>query len=185
MIKKFNNFLNEGDKNPMFSHELRINKNYKPKYKAGMISLRFLDNERNYNKNISEVGDFIEADEDTGEIHINYQDIFSKIEKNAIVRNFEKKYNIKRSKYRDDSDDFYIYFDCEVGKETEKLKEIAKDKIVKVVDYVDSRELENSEELNDIGEEIINIADMYSEFSNSDLKVQINKIIKRLQNLDL
>lgn len=185
MIKKYNNFLNESDDNPFHSHEIRLSSKYKPKYKMGIIAIRFLDNEESSNKKMSDVGHYMEADEDSGEIYINYQDIFSKITSNPVIKNFEKKYNIKRSKFRNDSDDYYIYFDCEVGKETEKLKEIAKDKIVKVVDYVDTRELENTEVLSSISYELQEIADDYSGIPNNDLKNMIQDIIVRLQNLDL
>ena len=42
MIKKINSFLNESDDDPLYSHELRLKKGYKPKYKMGLIAIRFL-----------------------------------------------------------------------------------------------------------------------------------------------
>ena len=132
----------ESDDNPFFSHNLRMKKGYKPKYRSGLIAIRFLDDE------LDDIKD--------GEFRVNYQELFADKKhspafllptkgKSDFIKYFEDRYDIKMSDYRSGSDDFYFYFKCKPGTEKEKIEEIAKDKIVKVVDYVDVRGLEGSE----------------------------------------
>ena len=69
MKKTFSSF-NESDKDPFYSHNLRIEKGYKPRYKSGLIAVRFQDDETPYGKNK-------DVDEESGEFRINYQEVFN------------------------------------------------------------------------------------------------------------
>ena len=174
-LKKF-----ESDNNPFFSHNLRMEKGYKPKYRSGLIAVRFLDDE------ISDIKD--------GEYRVNYQDLFVNKKhspsallgskgKSDFIKYFEDRYDIKMSDYRHGSDDFYLYFKCKPGTEKEKIEEIAKDKIVKVVDYVDIRGLESGEELEDIGNILVELGQEFSENSDEEITKTITDTIERLKKL--
>jgi hypothetical protein len=175
---KFDSFLiEEVDSDPFYSHRLRMEKGVRPKYKSGMIAIRFQDDEKISDKKYPEV------DEETGEYRVNYQELFSNIETNDFVRYFENKYKIKRSNYRSGTSDYFIYFNCRPGEEEEKIKEVAKDKVVKVVDYVDARGIENKDKLEDISRDLLEIVDEYGDENTKAVEGKIRDIIKRLQNL--
>jgi hypothetical protein len=176
MQTKFSLF--ESDENPFFSHELRMRKGYKPNYKSGLIAVRFQDEEVPSGTKYKDV-------DDEGKFRVNYQQMFSTRKENRpeFIDYFEEKYDVKISDYRDASDDFFIYFECKPGEEKKKIEEIAKDPIVKVVDYVDTRELENTEELRDIAKEIENFADQYTEQPLEESNKIIKTFIKRLRGL--
>jgi hypothetical protein len=172
MKTKFNLF--ESDKDPLYSHNLRMKKGYKPKYKLGLIAVRFQDDEKSFGEKYQDVDD--------GELKINYQELFAD-NKSDFIKHFEEKYDIKMSDYRSGTDDYYFYFKCKTGTEEEKIKEIAKDKIVKVVDYVDARGVENIEKLEEISRDLLEIVDEYGDESTEKMDMKIKNIIKRLQNL--
>ena len=176
MKTNFKNFLMENI-DPLYSHNLRMKKGYKPKYKSGLIAIRFQDDEHDYSKKYQNVND------ETGELKINYQDIFSNKTRSDFVTYFEDKYNIKLSSYRDGSDDFYIYFKCEQGKEKETLEKLSNDKIVKDVDFVDIRGIESGPELIDIGHDLINFGQEFSEFGDKEITNKITEAIERLKKL--
>ena len=175
-LKKF-----ESDDKPFFSHDLRMEKGYKPKYRSGLIAVRFLDDETHDIKD--------------GEFRVNYQDLFANKKhspsgallpakgKLEFINYFEDKYDIKMSDYRSGSDDFYLYFKCKPGTEKEKIEKIAKDKIVKVVDYVDIRGLESGEELQDIGNILVELGQEFSENSDEKITKTITDTIERLKKL--
>lgn len=179
MITNFKIF--ESDDNPFFSHDLRMKKGYKPKYRSGLIAVRFLDDETN--------------DIRDGEFRVNYQELFADKKhtpsgyllpakgKLEFIKYFEDKYDIKMSDYRNGSDDFYFYFKCKPGTEKEKIEEISKDKIVKVVDYVDIRGLESSGELEDIGNILVELGQEFSENGDEEITKIITKSIERLKKL--
>lgn len=164
---------------PFYNHYLRLKKGYKPKYRSGLIGIRFQDDELTkiaYRNNFP-----------LEELPQNYQNIFSK-NKNQMgeverrfVEFFEKKYNIKLSDYRSGSDDFFIYFKCESGEEENILKRLSDDKIIKDVDFVDVRSLEISEELQDISEELEELSMEFSEISDEEYRKKINSYINRLK----
>lgn len=158
--------------NAFREHELRLSKGYKPKYRSGLIAIRFLDDEK-----------FKDGDvDDQGKIYVDYQEVFSN-KNSKYVKYFEDKYGIKISDYRSGTDDYYIYFKCKPGEEKEKIEEISKDKIVKVVDFVDTRELEDVEELNDIIDHLVTVAENYSSVKNEESKKHISEVIERLKRL--
>lgn len=174
-LKKF-----ESDEKPFYSHNLRMKKGYKPRYRSGLIAVRFLDDET--------------YDIKDGEYRVNYQELFankkhspafllSRKGKSDFIKYFEDRYDIKMSDYRHGSDDFYHYFKCKPGTEKEKIEEIAKDKIVKVVDYVDIRELESGKELEDIGNILIELGQEFSENSDEEITRIITESIEKLKKL--
>ena len=180
MRKTFNQFINESDNDPFFSHDLRVKKGYKPKYRSGLIAVRFLDDET--------------YDIKDGEFRVNYQELFADKKhspsfllsdkgKLDFIKYFEDKYDIKMSDYRNESDDYYFYFKCKPGTEKEKIEEISKDKIVKVVDYVDIRGLESGEELQDIGNILVELGQEFSENSDEKITKTITDTIERLKKL--
>jgi len=174
-MKKFEQFVNESDDNPFFSHNLRLEKGYKPKYRTGLIAVRFNDDEISSDNKYKDV--------ENGEYKVNYQNLFSDKTKSDFIKYFEDRYDIKLSDYRSKSDDFYFYFKCKPGKEKEKIEEIAKDKIVKVVDYVDIRGLESGEELENIGEILVELGQEYSDNSDEEITKIITDAIERLKKL--
>lgn len=177
MKTKFNNFLVESDDNPFFSHNLRLEKGYKPKYRLGLIAVRFQDEEiLSHDAKYKDVID--------GEFKVNYQNLFSdKNNKSDFIKYFEDRYDVKLSDYRSGSDDFFIYFKCKPGTEKEKIEEIAKDKIVKVVDYVDTRYIESGKELENIGEELSELGKEFSDTSEEEIKSIITNAIEKLKKL--
>jgi len=172
----FDNFLNE-DVDPSYSHNLRMKKGYKPKYRTGLIGIRFQDGERLSGKKYQDV------DDDSGTLNVNYQNIFSDKNRSDFITYFEDKYNVELSDYREGSDDFFIYFKCESGKEKETLEKISKDKIVKDVDYVDIREIESGSELVNIGQELEGLGQELSDFSDKEITDKISDAIERLKKL--
>lgn len=180
METTFDMFLNEINKDPFFSHNIRMKKGYRPKYKSGMIAIRFLDDEQ------------FKFPSKEGEYQIDYQDIFSRkkdqmsLQDRRFVENFEKKYRIKLSNYRSETSDFYIYFTFEPGQDfEEKMREISQDKIVKDVDYVDARGIENKDELEEISRDLLEIVDEYGDESTEQTTMKIKDIISRLQKIIL
>ena len=176
MKTTFNNFLTESDDDPFRSHNLRMEKGYKPKYRQGLIAVRFQDDENPHDKKYKDV-------DDKGEYRQNYQELFSndKGSSSDFVKYFEDKYDIKKSDYRNGTDDYFIYFTCKPGEEKEKMEEIAKDKIVKVVDYVDTRGIESEEELEEIIYDLRELA--FSETSTEETNKILNHAIERLKKL--
>lgn len=175
MKTTLNTFLNESDNDPFYSHNLRMQKGYKPKYKSGLIAVRFQDDEKPFDRKYKDVVD--------GEFKVNYQNLFIDKNKSDFITYFEDKYDVKLSDYRSGTDDFFIYFKCKPGTEKEKIEEIAKDKIVKVVDYVDVRGLENGEEIEEIGNELVGLGQEFSENSDEEIRNVITNAIERLQKL--
>ena len=173
MKTKFNNFLIESDDNPFFSHNLRLEKGYKPKYRSGLIAVRFQDDEKISGTKYKDV--------DNGQLRINYNDVFSDKNKSDFINYFEDRYDVKLSDYK--GDDFFIYFKCKPGTEKEKIEEIAKDKIVKVVDYVDTRYIESGKELENIGEELSELGKEFSDTSEEEIKSVITNAIEKLKKL--
>lgn len=167
--------FNESDENPFFSHKLRMEKGYKPRYRSGLIAIRFQDDEVSFGQKYKDV--------DKGEYKVNYQDLFSSKHKSDFVKYFEERYDIQLSDYRSGSDDFFIYFKCKPGTEKEKIEELAKDKIVKVVDYVDVRGLEDGEKLQEIGEDLVDLGTELSEVSDEEIKNRIEGAIEKLKSL--
>lgn len=165
----------ESDEEPLYSHELRMSKGYRPRYKSGLIAVRFQDDELPFGQKYKDV-------DDKGEFRINYQDIFSSKKKSDFIKYFEDKYDIKLSDYRSGTDDFYIYFKCKPGTEEQKIKEIAKDKIVKVVDYVDTRGLEDGEKIQEIGEDLVDLGSELSEVSDDEIRTRIESAIEKLKS---
>jgi hypothetical protein len=163
--------------NPLYNHNLRMEKNYRPKYRSGLIAIRFKDDEKRYNKKYQDV------DEETGKYRVDYQNLFSEKGGSDFVNYFEDKYGIKMSKYRMGSDDYYYYFKCKPGEEKQKIEEIAKDEIVKDVDYVDVRGLIASDELQDIGSELEELSMKVGEISSTKFKKKLEKYIERLKKL--
>lgn len=175
MKTKFNNFLVESDDNPFYSHNLRLEKGYKPKYRSGLIAVRFQDDEIPRDAKYKDV--------DKGELRVNYQNLFSDKNKSDFIKYFEDRYDIKLSDYREGSDDFFVYFKCKPGTEKEKIEEIAKDKIVKVVDYVDIRGIESGKELEEIGDELSELGKEFSDTSDEEIKSVITNAIEKLKKL--
>ena len=173
-MKTYSLFL-ESDKDPFFSHKLRMRNGYRPKYKSGLIAIRFQDDEKPFGKKYKDV-------DDAGDFKINYQELFADGQSD-FIEHFEEKYGITLSEYRSGSDDYFFYFKCKPGEEEEKMKEVAKDKIVKVVDYVDARGIENIEKLEDISRDLLEIIDDYSEKGTEQMDAEIKDIIKRLEDL--
>lgn len=171
---KYSLFL-ESDNNPLYSHNLRMRNAYRPKYRSGLIAIRFEDDEKSYSKKYRDV-------DDDGNLKINYQELFAEGQSD-FIKHFEDKYSIKMSDYRSGTDDYYFYFKCKPGEEESKIKEIAKDKIVKVVDFVDTRGIENKEKLQEISRDLLEIIDDYGEKSTEQMDAEIKNIIKQLQNL--
>ena len=105
---KFNTFNEKVD--PLYSHNLRMKKGYRPKYKSGLIAVRFQDDELPMGKKYKEV------DDETGEYRMNYQDLFSKIwfsedpkvskklkePKSDFVNYFLEKYKLELDKIKQD-----------------------------------------------------------------------------------
>jgi len=177
METKLNSFLNENTE-PFRNHKIRIKNGYKPKYRPGIIGIRFLDDEYVKHEKNFESG-----------IPVNYHDLFSmkKYYMNPndekYINYFEKKYDIKQSNYREGSDDYYVYFSCTPGTEKEKLELLSKDPIVIGLDYVDTREIELDEELKKIGEELDDLSYEVSEMSKTKLNKILDKYIKKLEYL--
>lgn len=176
MKTNFKSF-NEAVDDPFYNHKLRMDKGYRPKYKSGMIAIRFLDDEQ---------FGFPPKDD---EYPIDYQDIFStkkdhmSPQNRRFVENFEKKYGIKISDYRSETSDFYIYFNCEPGTEEQKIKEISQDKIIKDIDYVDAREVETKDQLETISRNLLELIDEYGDESTEMSTKKLKDIINRLQKL--
>lgn len=153
-------------------HNIRIKYGYTPRYVKGMIGIRFLDDEIR--------GDKYKTVTNDGELIINYHEMFNN--KNSdIIKYFEDKYNVKMSDYRNDSSDYYHYFTCEVGEEDNKMKQIFKDKMVKVVDYVDERWL--------VAEDVIDelISELYymrsCTMSDKDIENKVSFFIRKINKL--
>lgn len=172
MKTKFHLF--EKDDDPFYTHELRMKKGYRPKYRSGLIAIRFIDDEVPFGKKYQE--------EEEGGFKINYHELFAE-GKSDFIKYFEDKYKIKMSDYRSGTDDYYFYFNCTPGEEKQKIKEVAKDKIVKFVDYVDVREIEGKEQLEEITKDLSEILDYYGEENLEITKDRIEDIIKRLKKL--
>lgn len=175
MKTTFNSFLIESDSDPFRSHNLSMEKGYKPKYRQGLIAVRFQDEENPHDKKYKDV-------DDKGGYRQNYQELFSNNSRNSdFIKYFEDKYDIKVSNYRNGTDDYYIYFTCKPGEEKEKIEEIYKDKIVKVVDYVDTRGIESQEEIENIISDLQNLE--FSENSTEETNEILNSTIERLKKL--
>lgn len=180
----FKSYLKE-TVNPFHSHELRMSKKYKPRYRSGLIAIRFQDDDYfNRLKKDPESKRSRRYDEvdDKGEYAVNYHDLFNN-NRSDFIKYFETKYKIQMSKYRNGTDDYYHYFKCEPGKEKEKLEEISKDKIVKGVDFVDVRNLESKDELQIIIDDLVDLESEFSEYSDEEIDNIISDVINRLQNL--
>ncbi len=167
-IKKFYESLH--------NHEHKMKLNYRPKYRVGLVAVRFLGDEQKSDKEYPYKYPF------------NYQELFSEIDPNGtkkrrFVLDFFKKYNLKRSDFRNYTDDYYIYFKCEPGKESEILRELSKDEIVIDVDYVDVKQLETKDELENIRDEITSIIEDYSEESTEESNNRILSCINKLKEL--
>lgn len=170
MITNFNNFINEKVDNPFRNDELRTSKGYTPKYVPNLIGIKFKDKE--------------EIDKESGTLIPNYEYIFNKYGSDSeFVKYFEEKYNIKLATYRSGSDDYHLYFECEEGKERETLERLAKDSIVEDVDFVDERGLNNGKEILDIVEELEELGNEYSEYSDTEIETIIIRSIERLKKL--
>ena len=174
---KFNKYYETVD--PFRNHKLRMDKGYRPKYRSGLIAVRFLDDEQfNRNMDFSKTG-----------FPIDFQEIFSVgksymgEKERKYIDFFEKKYGIKLSNYRSGTDDFYIYFSCEPGKEKEKMKLLSEDPIIKDIDFVDTRELNATDELEIISRYLNELSEEASEISNEEFKERLSDYIERLKNL--
>jgi hypothetical protein len=177
MKTSFNKFIKESDENPLYSHDLRMKKGYRPKYRSGLIAVRFLDDDISSTKKFK--------DEENGEFKFDYQKMFSykKGNQSDFIKYFEEKYDVKQSDYREGTDDYFVYFECKPGEEKQKMEEIAKDKIVKVVDYVDIRSLEGRDVLEDVTIDIAELVDIYGEESTEKINQKIKNVIDKLQSL--
>lgn len=164
-MKTFNQYIREKI-DPYKTHNLRMQKGYRPKYRQGLIAVHFKDEEsKNDNKS---------------KFFINYQNLMS--DRTSDFRNyFEKKYNVKLSDYRPDND-YFFYFTCVPGKEKEIMENMASDESIDNIDFVDVREL-NVDELRDIAREIEKIADDYTEIENDISQKEIYNIIDKLKKL--
>jgi hypothetical protein len=162
---------------PLRSHNLRMEKGYRPKYRSGLIAVRFKDDEKRFGQKYQDV------DEETGKYKVDYQNLFSKKGGSDFINFFEDKYDIKMSKYRTGSDDYYFYFKCKPGEEKQKMEELAKDEIVKDVDYVDVRGLIASEELQDIGSALEDLSMDVGEISDAKFRKKLKNYIERLKKL--
>jgi hypothetical protein len=176
IIKNFKFFENSVDNDPLSQHNLRISKGYKPKYKSGLIGIRFEDAVGNFKDKYRDV-------DDSGKFKVNYQNIFKYKESLDFINYFEDKYDIKLSDWRSEYDDFYVYFKCTPGSETDKIIEVSRDKVVRVADYVDIRSLETVDKLLDIQYRIEGLVDNYSEDSLEDSNLEIKSIINELKGL--
>lgn len=173
-MKTYSLFL-ESDKDPLHAHKVRMKNGYRPKYKSGLIAIRFVDDEKFYGKKYQDV-------DDDGEFKNNYQELFSDGQSD-FIKHFEEKYGITMSDYRSGTDDYFFYFKCKPGQEEVKMKEVAQDKIVKEIDYVDARGIENLEKLEKISRDFLEIIDEYGERNTEQTDAEIKDIIKRLQDL--
>lgn len=166
------------DVNPFYNHNLRMEKGYRPKYRSGLIAVRFQDDEKTFGKKYQDV------DEESGQLKVDYQELFSdENPKSDFRKYFEDKYHVKSSKYRFGTDDYYIYFKCEPGKEKEVMEKISKNKIVKDVDYVDVKGIEGSEELQEVSDDLAELSMEYLEVGDEEINKKITNAIERLKKL--
>lgn len=177
-MKTYKTYINEQVEDPFWNHKLRMKKGYRPKYKSGLIAIRFIDDQVPINAKFKDV-------DDKGKYRVNYQELFSfdKDHQSDFVKYFLNKYDLKMSDYRSQSSDYHIYFKCKPGEEQEKMKEVAKDEIVKDVDYVDARGVESIEELESISRVLLELIDEYTDVDDLTMRREIQKIIMRLHEL--
>jgi hypothetical protein len=177
-VTKFSTYINEQVEDPFYNHKLRMEKGYRPKYKSGLIGVHFVDDEVPFGSKYKNV-------DDKGKYRVNYDDLFSydKDHRSDFVQYFMNKYNLQYTNYRKGSSDYHIYFKCKPGEEQEIMKRIAKEEIVKDIDYVDARALEGSEELEDIAQELNSLSFEYGEMENNKMRRKIQRCINRLHEL--
>lgn len=172
---KFKNFLNEKVDDPLFAHNIRMEHGYRPKYKSGLIAIRFIDDDVPYGKEFKDV-------DGSGKMRVDYQDIFSSGESD-FIKFFERKYGIKMAKYRKGTDDYHFYFTCKPGEEERKMMELSNDDIIKDLDFVDARGLENVEILDDLIRRLEYFRDEYTELNTQEQQKRINDFIETLKSL--
>lgn len=160
------------EENIFREHKVRTVNGYTPRYKEGFIGVHFLDDERKglRYKTVSEDGNLI----------IDYHDLFC-FKDTDIVKYFEDKYNVKMSEYRSGTDDYYHYFECEVGKEDEVMKLIYQDKMVIVVDYVDERWLNAEDIIEDLIGELEDLK--FCANSDKDIEKKVEYITKKIKDI--
>lgn len=157
--------------NPYRNSDLRKQYGFRPKYKMGVIAIRFETNDN---------GKIIN---DNGEIMLNLH------ENSDFINWFENKYNIKMNNSivnipNDlNNDPYYHYFKCKQGEEEKKIKEISKSKFVIDADFVDLREIDDVNIMQGVVENLKSLMDYYQGHSDKEIQKRIEESIEDLKKI--